>query len=263
MMKRFLLPVLGVAVLAGSGKAEDRSTETAWMCTSQTFGRAEYIINGNEVQKRDDDLERYEACRRGPPAPALGPDGKISSQAVPVDPCEPPDLESYTFTIELNNSAVLVAVSPAAGRDTTLNWVAKRLIILDKLTGRYVETLLSTPTVSRGPDAKNQSEALIAGNEYGGTCEMKALGDPNLISSAPNVSRNLDSVVDEQEKPQNRTDARKAHVHVHRPDHHYKHVRRHGHHYKFRRHDHRPKITRIKNPPHFIRRADKNRPDRP
>jgi len=222
MMKRFLLPALAVAVLAGSAKAEDPSAETAWICTSQTSGRTEYVINGNELTKRDDDLERYEACRRNPPAPTPGPDGKISAEASSTDPCEPPDLEIYTFKIELNNSAVLVALSPAAGRDNTLNWVAKRMVILDKLTGHYVETLLSTPTLSHSPEAKRQSDARIAGSEYGGTCDMKALGNPNLVSRVQDASQNLDPVVEEERKPQKKSGRRESHIHAHR-------YRRHGH----------------------------------
>ena len=251
MMKRFLLPVLAVAFLAGSAEAEDPATETAWICTSRTSGHAEYVINGNELKKRDDALERYDACRRSPPAPTAAPGGKIGAKALPTDPCEPPDLESYTFKIELNNSAVLIAVSPEAGRDGTLNWVAKRMVILDKLTGHYVETLLSTPTPPQSPDANKQSDARIAGSEYGGTCDMKALGNPNSVSRVADVSRSLDPVAEEEEQPQKKSDMRKAHEHVHRHDHHYKHARRHEHH---------PKITRRSR---YIRRAEKTRADRP
>jgi len=251
MMKQFLLPALAVAILAGSAKAEDPSTETAWVCASPTLGRAEYVINGNELKKRDDDLERYEACRRNPPAPASGPVGKIGAEALHTDPCEPPDLESYTFKIELNNSAVLIAVSPAAGRDNTLNWVAKRMVILDKLTGHYVETLLSTPPLPRSPEAKQQSDAHIAGTEYGGTCDMKAFGNPNSVSSVSDASQNLDPVVEDEERRQNKSDMRNAHVRVHRRKHHYKHVHRHDHHLK------------LTSRSHYIRRAEKTQPDRP
>ena len=251
MMKQFLLPALAVAILAGSAKAQDRSTETAWMCTSPTSGRAEYVINGNELNKRDDNLDRYEACRRDPPAPASGPDGKIGTGALPTDPCEPPDLESYSFRIELNNSAVLIAVSPAAGRGNTLNWVAKRMVILDKLTGHYIETLLSTPTLLHSPEAKQQSDARIGGNEYGGTCDLKAFGNPNSVSSVSDAPQNLDPVVEDEEQPQKKSDMRKAHVRVHRRNHHYKHVHRHDHHLK------------LTSRSHYIRRAEKTQPDRP
>jgi len=125
------------------------------------------------------------------------------------------------------------------------------MVILDKLTGHYVETLLSTPTLPQGPEAKKQSDARIAGDEYGGTCDMKAVGNPNLVSSVTDVSQNLDPAVEDEEKPQKKSDTRKAHVHVHRHDHHYKHVRRHDHH---------PKIS---SRAHYIRRAEKTRPDRP
>jgi len=223
MMKRSLLPVLAVAVFAGSAKAADPSTATAWTCTSQTSGRAEYVIIGNELKQRDDNLERYEACRRNHPAPTPAPHGKISAETFSTDPCEPPDRDSYTFTIELNNPDVLIAVSPAAGRDNTFTWVAKRMIILDKLTGHYTETLLSTSTRSRSPEA---------GNEYGGTCDVKSLGNPNSVSTAPVVSQNLVPAVEEEKKPQKKSDTPKPHVHVHRHGHHRKHVHRHDHHPK-------------------------------
>ena len=227
MMKPFLLPALAIAGLAGSAKAEDPSTATAWICTSQTSERAEYVMNGNELKKRDDDLDRYEACRRNHLAPTSGPGTKISAEAFPADPCESPDLESYTFKIELNNSNVIVAVSPTGGGDT---WVAKRMIILDKITGSYTETLLSTPTLSRH----------IAGNEYGGTCDAKSLGNPKSVSSVSDVSqspvpavaeekkpqRKSDTRMVEEEKPQQKTETRETHVHAHR---HHRHGHRHKH----------------------------------
>jgi len=243
MMKRIVLPALAVAALAGSAKAEDASTAIAWKCTSQTSGPATYVINGNELKKRDDDLERYEACRRKNPVPTPELDGKISAAAVPTDPCEPLDLESYTFQIELNNPNILIAVSPAAGSDNPSTWVAKRMIMLDKHTGKYDETLLSTPT------PKKQSDAGIAGDEYEGTCDAISPGNPNSVSGVPYGSHNPEPVVEEeqkpkqaveqeknpepmveeekkpvveeQKKPQKKSDTRKAHAH-HR--HH-----RHGH----------------------------------
>jgi len=225
MMKQFLLPALSVAVLAGSVKAEDPSTATAWTCTSQMFGRAKYVINGNELKKRDDHLERYEACRREHPAPTLGPDGKISAEALPTDPCEPLDLESYTFKIELNNPDALIAVSPAAGSDNAFTWVAKRMIILDKLTGKYDETLLSTPTLPHSPEAKKQSTARIVGKEYEGTCDVKSLGDTNWVARVPIVSQDLVPVVEEEKKPRKKTETGETHLHAQR--HH-----RHGHSHK-------------------------------
>ena len=234
-MKRFLLLALAVAVLAGSANAADPSAATVWTCTSQTSKRAEYVVNGNELK------EREEACQRNHPALTLGPDRKISSETLPTDPCEPQDRESYTFTIKLNNPDVLIAVSPAAGRDNTLTWVAKRMIVLDKLTGHYTETLLSTPTLARH----------IAGNEYGGTCDVKLLGSPNSDSSVLDDSQNLVPAVEEEKKPQKKSDTRKAHVHVRRHDHHYKHGHRHNHHPK----------TNI--PPHDTGRPKNTQPDRP
>jgi len=226
MMKRFLLPPLTVAVLAGFAKAGDASTATAWKCTSQTSGPATYVIDGNDVKKRDNDLERYEACQRKHPASTPGPDGKISA-ALPTDPCEPVDLDSYTFRIELNNPLLLIAVSPAAGRDNASTWVAKRMIIIDKHTGSYDETLLSTPTLPPGPQAKKPSDAGIAGNENAGTCDVKSPGNPNLVSNVLDGSQNPDPVVEkkvmeEEQKPQKKSDTRVTHVHAHR--HH-----RHGH----------------------------------
>ena len=154
-MKRFLLPAIAVAVLGGSAKAENPSTATAWTCTSQTSGRAEYVIEGNELKKRDDDLQRYEACRRNHPAPTPGPDGKVNADSFLTDPCEPLDLQNYTFQIVLNNQIGLVAVSPETGiRDDASIWVSGRTIVIDKLTGNYVETLLSTPTLPLSPEAK-------------------------------------------------------------------------------------------------------------
>jgi len=215
-MKRFLFPALAVAVLAGSAKAADPSTATTWICTSQTSGRAEYDINGNELKKRDDGLDRYEACRRDHPAPTPGPDGKISAEPSPTDPCEPPDLESYTFKIELNNPEVLVAVSPAGGGDT---WVAKRMIVLDKLTGDYSETLLSTPTVRHH----------MADNELGGTCDVMSLGNRNSVSNVPDVSQNPVPVVvrEEAKKPPKKSDTHETHVHPHRHHRHHRHGHRH------------------------------------
>jgi len=176
-----------------------------------------YVVNGNELEKRDDDLERYEACRRKHPSPTPGPDGKISAEAFLTDPCEPLDLESYTFQIVLNNQYGLIAVSPEAGkRDGAFTWVAGRMIIIDKLTGKYVETLLSTPRLPLGPQAKTQSDAGISVNGYGGTCDMVPPGNPNSISGVPDGSHDPapDPVVVEKKKPQKKSDAHEAHVHV-------------------------------------------------
>jgi len=234
-MKRFLLPALTVAVLAGYAEAEDPSTATAWKCTSQSSGPATYVINGNELKKSDDDLERYEACRGKNPAPTLGPDGKISAAAVPTDPCEPLDLESYTFHIELNNPNVLIAVSPAAGnRDDAPTGVVDRMIIIDKDTGKYDETLVSTPTLPP-QGSKKQNGAGIAGNEYDGICDVKSPGNPDSVSGVSDGSHNPvpvveeeqkpekvveKKVVEEEQKPQKKSDTRAHHRH-----------HRHGHHH--------------------------------
>jgi len=230
MMTRFLLPALAVGVLAGSANAEDPSTATAWTCTSQTSGHTEYVINGNELKKRDDGLERrYEACRRKHPAPTPGRDDKISADAILTDPCERLDLQSDTFQIVSNNRYGLIAVLPEMGEEEGSVLVAGRVIIIDKLTGHYVETLLSTPTPPLSPKAKKQRGARIAGNDYGGTCDVKALGNPNSVSSVPDVSQNLDAVVEDEKKPQTKRDTRETHVHAHR---HHWHAHRHRHRHK-------------------------------
>jgi len=226
MMKRCLLPTLAVAVLAGSAKAEDPPNATAWKCTSQTSGSTKYVINGNELKKRDGDLERYEACRRKHPAPAPGPDDKISGDAFLTDPCEPLDLQSYTFKIVSNNPYGLIAVSPEMGeRDDGSISVAGRIIIIDKLTGHYVETLLSTPTLPLGPVAKKQkqSDAGIAIAGYGGTCDAMSTGDPKSIAGVPDDPSNTDAVLEGEKEPTRKRHGRKAHVHIHRHDHHDKH----------------------------------------
>ena len=225
MMKWFLLPTLAVVVLAGSAKAEDPSNATAWKCTSQTSGSAKYVINGNELKKRDDDLERYEACRRKHPAPVPGPDDKISGDAFLTDPCESLDLQSYTFKIVSNNPYGLIAVSPEVGeRDDGSISVAGRIIIIDKLTGHYVETLLSTPT-QLSPEAKKQQQraAGIAITGYGGTCGAVSAGDPKSIAGVPDDRPNIDAVMEEEKEPTKKRDVHKAHVHVHRHDHHDRH----------------------------------------
>jgi len=236
MMKRILLPGLTVAALAGSAKAQDASTATAWKCTSQTSGPATYVINGNELKKRDDDLERYEACRQKHPSPTPGPHDKINAETVPPDPCEALDLESYTFRIELNNPNILIAVSPAAGSTGVVN----RMIIIDKDTGKYDETLVSTATLPP-QEAKKQNHAGIAGNENAGTCDVKSPGNPDSVSGVPDgyqnpkpvaveekavpvVTEEKKPVVQKQKKPQKKSAPRKAHVQVHRRH-------RHGHHY--------------------------------
>ena len=213
MIKRFLLPTLAVGVLTGSAIAEDPSTATAWICTSQTSRRAEYDIKGNELKKRDDGLDRYEACRRDHPAPTPGPEGKIGAETFPTDPCEPPDLESYTFKIELNNPEILIAVSPAAQGDT---WIAKRMMVLDKLTGNYTETLLSTPTLQHH----------IAGNERGGTCDVMSHGKPTSVSNLPDVSRNPVRVVKEAKKPPKESETHENHVHARQHHRYHRHVHR-------------------------------------
>jgi len=183
MMNRFLLPPLAVAVLAGSAKAEDASTAIAWKCTSQMSGPATYVINGNELKKRDDDLERYEACRQKHPAPTPGPDGKIGPDALLADSCEPLDLESYAFQIVLNNQYGLIAVSPEAKQeDDAPILVAGRMMLINKLTGNYVETSLSTPTLPPSPEAKKQSKAGIFVAGFGGTCDVMPPGNPKSVS---------------------------------------------------------------------------------
>ena len=245
MMKRFLLPALAVAVLAGSAKAEDPSTATAWSCTSQTSESAKYAINGNELKKRDDDLERYEACRRKHPAPTPGRDDNTGGDAFFTDPCEPLDLQSYTFRIVSNNQYGIVAVSPEMGeQDDGSMLVAGRMMIIDKLTGHYVETLLSTPTPRLNPELKKQKQngSGISVVGYAGTCDAIPVGGPKPIAGVPDVPNNPKPVVEEQKNPQDKSDTGKTHVHVHRHDHHYKHIHRHGHHYKHvHRHNHHPK----------------------
>jgi len=180
-MKRFLLPALAVAVLAGSAEAADPSGATAWTCTPQTSGSAKYVINGNELKKRDNDLDRYEACRRKHPAPTSASDGKTSADTFLTDPCEPLDLQSYTFRIVSNNRFGLIAVSPEVGeRDDGGILVGARMIIIDKLTGYYVETLLSTPAPPLSPEAKKQkqNDAGVSFTGYAGTCDVMPVGDP-------------------------------------------------------------------------------------
>ena len=218
--------IVAVAVLGGSAKAEDPSTATAWTCTSQTSGRAEYVIEGNELKKRDDDLQRYEACRRNHPAPTPGPDGKVNADSFLTDPCEPLDLQNYTFQIVLNNQIGLVAVSPETGiRDDASIWVSGRTIVIDKLTGNYVETLLSTPTLPLSPEAKKrkQSDAGLSVAGYGGTCDAMPLGDPKSVAGVLDGSHNPDPVVKEEKKPTKKSDTREAHVHGNRHNYRHKH----------------------------------------
>jgi len=247
MLKRFLLPALAVAVLVGSAEAADPSTATAWTCTSQTSGSAKYVVNGNELKKRDDDLERrYEACRREHPAPTPRRDDKISADAVLTDPCEPLDLQSDTFRIVSNNRYGLIAVLPEMGEEDGSILVGGRVIIIDKLTGHYVETLLSTPTPPPSPEAKKQkqSDAGISVAGYAGTCDAMPAGDSKPIAGLPHDSRNADAVVEEEEKPTKKSDMRKIQVHVH--------------HYK-RGHRHNPHPKKVSSP-HDIGRPERTEP---
>ena len=85
-------------------------------------------------------------------APTPGPDGKIGAEAFLTDPCEPLDLESYTFQIVLNNQYGLVAVSPEAGkRDDAFAWVAGRMIIIDKLTEKVRRVITLHPCAAARP----------------------------------------------------------------------------------------------------------------
>jgi len=216
MIKRCLLPALTVAVLASSAKAEDPSAATAWQCTSQTSGVAQYVINGTELKKRDDDLERYEACRQKHPAPTPGPDGKISPEAFLTDPCEPLDLGSYKFQIVLNNQYGLIAVSPETGQqDDDSILVSGRMIIINKLTGNYVETSLSPPTLTLSPEAKKQSNAGISVAGFGGTCDVMPQGNPNAVSGTPDGSHNPGAVVGEEKKATKNDNTQKANVRAH------------------------------------------------
>ena len=225
MMKRFLSSALPLVVLAGSARAADPSTATAWTCASQTSGSAKYVIDGDKLKKRDDALDRYEACRRKHPAPSPGRGGKNSADAFLTDPCEPLDLQSYTFRIVSNNRYGLIAVSPEMGeRDDGSILVTGRMIIIEKLTGHYVETLLSTPTPPLSPEAKkqNQIDASISVVGYAGTCDAMPIGDPKSTTGVPGRSHNADPVVEEK-KPQ-KSDRRETHVHAHR---HHQHGPRH------------------------------------
>jgi len=83
-----------------------------------------------------------------------------------------------------------------------------RAIIINKLTGNYVETLLSTPTQQPSPGAKKQSNAGLSVNGYGGTCDAMPLGDPHSVSGVPGGSH--DPV--KQKKPQQNSGTREGHV---------------------------------------------------
>jgi len=231
MMKPLLSPALAIAVLAGSAKAADPSTATAWTCTSQTSGSVKYVINGNELKKRDDDLERrYEACRQEHPVPTPRREDKTSADALLTDPCEPLDLQGETFRMVSNNRYGLIAVLPEMGEEDGSVLIAGRVIIIDKLTGHYVETLLSTPTPPSSPEAKEQkrSDAGISVAGYGGTCDAMPVGDPKPIVGVPGDAHNANAVVEEEKKLMKTSDTRQAHVHVRR--HHWYH--RHRHHHK-------------------------------
>jgi len=99
------------------------------------------------------------------------------------------------------------------------------MIIIEKLTGHYVETLLSTPTPPLSPEAKkqNQIDASISVVGYAGTCDAMPVGDPRPTAGVPGASHNADAVV-EEDKPQKNSDTRETHLHAHR---HHRHGQRH------------------------------------
>ena len=75
------------------------------------------------------------------------------------------------------------------------------------------------------PEAKKQSNAGISIAGFGGTCDVISSGIPNSVSGVPDGSYNPEPVVEEEKKPQKKSDTRETHVHAHR----------------HQRHDHRPR----------------------
>jgi hypothetical protein len=129
MMKRFLLPALTVAVLACSAKAEDPSIATSLVCQSQKSGLAKYVINGNELKKHSNMEYSW------------------------------PD----TFEIVLNNQYGLVAVASEAKKYPGGVFVSGDFVLINKLTGTYVETSLLTPGQPADDSGTCVAEALASG----------------------------------------------------------------------------------------------------
>jgi len=94
------------------------------------------------------------------------------------------------------------------GNETTSASGLPRMIIIDKPTGKYVETLISTPALPPSLDVKKQSEARISVAGYGGTCDVIPLGDPNSVSGMPDGSHNPNAAVEEEKKPYKERHAR-------------------------------------------------------
>jgi len=116
--------------------------------------------------------------------------------------------------------------------------VAGRMIIIEKLTGHFVETFLSTPMLPLRPKVKTQSDAGISVAGYGGTCDAMPIGGQKSMTGVPDHSHHAHALVEEEKRPTKKHAIRKTHVHVHRHDYHHKHVHRHAHHHKHvHRHD--------------------------
>lgn len=115
MKVRFLLPAsLALGLLTGSAEAKDRPPVTAWVCSSPAdIYPAKYVIEGDKLKKHD---------------PMVG---------------ELLDEEfRTTYQIVLDNQYGLVAISSAAGKYPGGINVSGHMIVIDKGTGNYLDTLL-------------------------------------------------------------------------------------------------------------------------
>lgn len=98
----------------------DPSTATAWLCSSKRSGPVQFVINGNELKKHD--------------RPGLSKEER--------DALERTFNTFYTFLIVINNQYGLIGVSPMVKENGGHN-TSGIVVIIDKDTGKYLETLLS------------------------------------------------------------------------------------------------------------------------
>jgi hypothetical protein len=134
---RFLPPVvLAVGLLTGSAGAKDRPAVTAWVCSSPSDSYpAKYVIEGDKLKKHD---------------PGNDMMGDLAEEL------------RTTYQIVLNNEYGLVGISPDAGKYPNGVSVSGHMIVIDKGTGNYLDTLLVASPGTSSPKNDVQRGACIA-----------------------------------------------------------------------------------------------------
>lgn len=147
------LAAIGLAALALAACASkpplvptvpsDPSAATAWLCSSKRSGPVQFVINGNELKKHD--------------RPGLSKEER--------DALEQTFNALYTFLIVINNQYGLIAVSPMVKENSGHN-TSGIVVMIDKDTGKYLETLLSAdPKTRRALKNQNHFERGICAPE--------------------------------------------------------------------------------------------------